>query len=231
MIPVYINNFNRLTYVLQLLKDFGRFNEVTPLYVHLVDNGSTYQPLLDWYNSDKNLTYGYPIKIHRCANGGPRGYYQIMSHTCPLYVVCDPDISLIDCPADTLELMKRGIVDTRYRKVGLGIRVDDIPVDGPFYKQILDVENRYRKINDGTWWQAEIDTTFFLARTGSGFDYGPALRSMAPYELRHLPYYYLPGQLTEEELYYFDNLPSTHKTGLYWSTMMQDAKTFDRKSN
>ncbi len=89
----------------------------------------------------------------------------------------------------------------------------------------MSVEGRYLQKNNGMWWDAEIDTTFFMARTGQHFAYGPALRALAPYELRHLPYYYLPGQLSAEEFHYLDTLPTTHKTGLYWSTLMQDNRS------
>ncbi len=49
IVPVYINNFNRLDPIKELLKAFDRMHEVTPLKVTIVDNASFYQPLLDWY--------------------------------------------------------------------------------------------------------------------------------------------------------------------------------------
>jgi hypothetical protein len=224
MLPLYINNFNRLEPVRQLLKDFKRLHAVTPLRITIVDNDSTYPPLLEWYES---LKQSGDVHIYHGPNNGPRGFWPAMDHVEPFYAMCDPDVSLGECPDDLFAVLERGLEDPTIAKTGPGIRVDDIPHDGPLYDHILRVERPFMTVPyDAQFWRGQIDCQFYMSRTGENFAYGPALRSMAPYEIRHLPYYYLPGQLTDEERWYLINLPAKHKTGLYWSTIMQDTGMF-----
>lgn len=229
MLPVYINNFNRLIYLKNVLREFQRFNEATPIMIHIVDNGSTLPELHEWYDSEASNTYPFPIKIIRQNNRGPRGWFGIMEHVNPHYIVCDPDIDFSPCPTDLFEMLIKGLVDyPEMMKTGPSIRISDIPKEHPFHPHIHGIEGRfYEKRHSEQWWHAELDTTCIACRTGQHFAYGPALRAAAPYEVRHLPYYYLPGQLTREEIYYFENLPLEFKHGIYWSTLMTDSKVYE----
>jgi len=210
---------------------FDRMHAVTPLRICIVDNGSFYPPLLEFYEAvgdGLTLLEGARVVVKRGVNGGPRGFTSFMDHTEPHYVVCDPDIDINDCPSDLLEFLKEGLTNPGIIKTGPQIRTDDIPKDSPLYAHILKIENSNQTVDaDEGWWKSSIDTAFFMARTGAGFGYGPAMRSKAPYQMRHLPYYYLPGKLNEEELFYLNNLPKVHKSGLYWSTIMADQGMFN----
>jgi hypothetical protein len=224
MFPVYINNFNRLAPVQQLLTDFARLNEVTPLRVTIVDNGSFYPPLLEWYKT-------CPVRVIRGPNNGPRGWWGVMDHNAPEYVVCDPDVDISECPADLFELLHEGLKDKSIVKTGPGIRLDDLPKETPLYEHYINVETSVLKSLTPCerWHNSAIDTAFFMARSGEHFGYDPALRAVHPYVMRHLPYYYLPETLTDEDRHYLATLPSVHKPALYWSTIMQDSNIFATK--
>lgn len=221
MVPVYINNFNRFDYLLAILQEFERFHKVMPIRVTVVDNASTLPSLLEWYDDPIGM-WTYSLSFNRGTNDGPRGYYRAMKHKDPYYIVCDPDIDFSTAPDDLFELLIRGLVDNKeILKTGPSLRISDVPSEHPFYRQIMDVEGKFFTNSlDDRWWHAQLDTTCIACRTGQGFGYGPALRAKAPYDVRHLPYYYIPGKLTEEEVYYLDNLPDKHKHGIYWSTLM-----------
>jgi hypothetical protein len=234
MLHVYINNFNRLDYLLKILIEFDRFNSVTPIFVHIVDNGSTLPGLLEWYDSKGylKLALNYSVEIHRLTNGGPRGFMRCLVDS-EFYIACDSDIDFSPCPDDLFAVMIKGLVDNpTVKKTGPSIRIDDVPLEHPFYQRIQETEGQYWKNrHDDNWWSGALDTTCFVCRNADGFHYEPALRADSPYIVRHLPYYYIPGKLTEEEIYYFENLPPTYKSGIYWSTLMQDSGKFKPRDN
>ena len=48
-IPVIINNRNLLTWPKAMVRDLSKWEGIGDIYI--VDNGSTYEPLLDWYET------------------------------------------------------------------------------------------------------------------------------------------------------------------------------------
>ena len=46
-IPVIINNRNLLTWPKAMVRDLNKWEGIGDIYI--VDNGSTYEPLLEWY--------------------------------------------------------------------------------------------------------------------------------------------------------------------------------------
>jgi len=225
--PFYINVFNRLSPVKQIIKDLQRFGAQLEggIRITIVDNASTYPPLLAWYDTKPE---GVRI-IRRATNGGPRGWWDVMDHFTPFYGVCDPDIDLSGIPSDFLERLVAGLIQfPDIEKVGPSIRIDDVPEAFPFHSNLMQDEAQYRKYRRGWWWVGDLDTMFIVCRTGRPFAYGPALRSPPPYSVRHLTNYMIPGHLSDEDQYYIQNLPQTHKPGLFWSTMMQDSGFYDR---
>ena len=225
MIPVYINNFNRLEPVKALVDDLSRMN--SPTKITIVDNASCMKELLKWYLELSE--YRPDVRVVYQANNGPRGYWRCMDHGDPYYVVCDPDVDISTCPNDMLcvmvEILSRNPSIT---KIGPSIRIDDVPKEYPFYERVqLDEGRFYKKKHEATgWWEAEIDTAFAMCRTGTTFTYGPALRGPDPYVMRHLPFYEIPGKLSPEMKFYLENMPEQYKRGIVWSTLMQDSKQY-----
>ncbi len=221
-IPVYINSFNRLSYLEGILKELERFDALGPITV--VDQASTYPPLQEWLSQRKDFRL-----IRMRENHGPRGVFAgLERHNfgCPFYIVSDPDLDFSQCPADLIPRLV-GVMQANPEivKAGPSIRLDDIPTSVPFYDRImLDEGVHYREWFSPEWWKAAIDTTFAIYRFGEPFLYSPALRAAAPYHVRHLPYYHVPANLTDEDRWYIENLPAKHKGALYFSTMQQDSK-------
>ncbi len=219
-IPVYLNNFNRLTPVQRMVADLARMNA----RVRIIDNASTYPPLLEWYEHDCPVEVIYPQQ-----NLGPRAaWHPGVMEPLPvgaLYCCCDADLDLSRCPDDLLSLLAAGLA--RYPdicKVGPGIEINDIPDASPFAQRIREVEGtHWQRRRDDYFFEASIDTAFAMYRTGdNACIYGPALRADRPYVVRHLPYYLTPGNVTDEERYYVESVPQGIKGGLYWTTLFQD---------
>ena len=217
MIPVYITVHNRLTFTRGMVEYLLACPGIKPI---IVDNASSYPPLLDWYSCG-----GCPVQvIRRATNGGPRAAWEHFGlDEYAYYAVTDCDLDLSRCPIDLVQHLIKGLVKhPAYCKAGLSLALDDLPSKSPLYQEIHDIEDKYwSKPLDSEWFDANVDTTFAVYR---GFAapclYGPALRSGAPYTARHLPWYTLPGQETPEEIYYLDHLE--FQSGLYWSVRQKE---------
>ena len=213
MIPVYINNRNLLTSTRAMVDYLMGVPEAAPL---IVDNASTYPPLLEWYND------GCPVPVVRSdKNGGPRGWQQSVLREHPYYVVTDPDLDLSGVPADVLDLL-RGALEAHPEiiKAGLSLETEGLPEDALAWS----VERKYwasRYPSDERFWQADIDTTFAMYRTDPVWagQYGPSLRADRPYTARHLPWYWTRENIGEEERFYLKHATSG---GCFYSPQLRD---------
>lgn len=220
-IPIVINNYNRLEYLKKLinsLKSRGYYN------IHILDNASTYPPLLDFYkNTDVNV-------IYLGKNWGFRAIWEsgvVKQFWDSYYVYTDADMELTeDCPADFMEYFLR-ILD-KYSscfKVGFGIKIDDLPDYFKHKNQVIEHESQFWKdeVELGLY-KAPLDTTFALYRPYTGTSANSKkmnIRTAYPYIIRHLPWYINSDRLSEEELYYINSISkSTH-----WSVINKESNS------
>ncbi len=212
-IPIIINNFNRLSFLQELIESL-----VSRGYDNIIilDNQSTYPPLLEWYET---CPY-HIIKLDR--NYGFKaiwdsGVYDRFKRS--YYVYTDSDV-VIDkhCPDDFMERFLQ-ILDQypRCLKVGFGIRIDDIPDTFKMKDYVLEHENKFweKPLQEGIY-LAQVDTTFALYRPfcyGAANDHHMMIRTGFPYVIRHNPWYVDSSSLTNEERYYVEH--SAQKT--FWT--------------
>ena len=176
-------------------------NEVTE--IHLVDNDSSYPPLVSYLDSSPhhvwrlgaNLGHEAPWVIGLVAELSSRGSF----------VVTDPDVIPDEaCPPDVFDHLQR-LLDRHVDidKVGLGLRIDDIPDHGQHRDQVVAWESRYwnDEVEPGVF-RAAVDTTFALYRSAPEHHIDRSLRTGWPYVARHLPWYLDPERLSAEESYY-----------------------------
>lgn len=210
-IPIIINNFNRLTYLKSLIDSLvsrGYHN------IYILDNQSTYPPLLEYYKTcpftvihlDKNLGYK-ALWISDVFKRFKDSFY--------VYTDSDMEISE-ECPDDFMQ----HFLDVLHQyplsqKVGFGLRIDDLPDSFENKQKVIAHETRFwqHPVADALY-KAEIDTTFALYRPyckGVANIYSEVYRTGAPYLIRHLPWYVNSENMSEEELYYVNNIvKSTH---------------------
>ncbi|MGE0770990.1 MAG: glycosyltransferase family 2 protein [Cyclobacteriaceae bacterium] len=203
-IPIIINNFNRVTFLQQLILSL---EQVGIRNIVIIDNHSDYPPLVQYYSS-----LDYPI-IRLSQNLGHlalwrSGLYKKFKWN--YFVYSDADVVPDElCPADFLqhfiEILRR---NPRLEKVGFGIRIDDLPAHFQLREEVCNYEKRYwnQPVEDGLF-DAPIDTTFALykpfcdLRNGHAFTLR-AYRTGTPYVLRHLPWYVDTANPGIEELHY-----------------------------
>lgn len=210
-IPIYINNRNLLTSTRAMVEYLRQIPEAEPI---IVDNASTYQPLLDWYEE------GQCQVIRNADNMGPRGWCRHVDKSVEYYVATDPDLDLSGVPLDVLSVLSKALDEfTSKCKVGLSLQIDDVP-----NQELVEIESKYwnHRFSEG-WWDASIDTTFAMHRKGRGCGaYGPALRADKPYTARHLPWYWTKENIGEEELYYLEHATAG---GLFYSPILRGTLT------
>ena len=171
--------------------------------IWLLDNGSTFEPILDYLASsphhvrriDGNLWHTAPWLS---------GLVAALGRHDPI-VVTDPDVVPDDdCPLDALDYLADVLQGhPEVAKVGLGLRIDDIPTTYQHRDAVIAWERRFwfNEIEPGLF-AAPIDTTFAMYRPGVGYVLEPALRTGAPYLARHMGWYEDSSHPTEELVHY-----------------------------
>ncbi len=204
-IPVYIISFNRLSD----LKKLVHFLEQAGLgNIHIIDNASSFPPLLDYYKS-------LPYPIHRMdKNYGHMVFYEADEfkdvRENQYYILTDPDILPIEeCPHDFMKLFYDLLQKyPKATKVGFALKTDDLPEQNRMNKLIIKWEQQFYK-HRLNWpkpdvYLSSLDTTFALYRPKKEWKKGfyTAIRTGYPYEARHLPWYKDLNDLTEEDKFY-----------------------------
>lgn len=212
--PIIINNYNRLTTTVKLIYALEKRGYKN---IHILDNQSTYPPLLEYYSKTS-------YKVHYLKkNYGAKALWKsglwwefINSY----YVYTDSDVVPVDeCPDDFIEyfyaLLKKY---PQVHKVGFSLKIDDLPDYYKNKKEVIDWEKKfYTKLKEENVFVAPIDTTLALYRPyskrGSRDGSSEMLRTGFPYQLKHLPWYLDDNNLSEEDIYYINTTSqATHWT-------------------
>jgi hypothetical protein len=209
--PVYINNRDRLTSTRGLVDYLHQIPDAYPI---IVDNGSTYPPLMEWYDTQ-------PTNVIFLNNLGPWAPWTLnkIERERDFYVVTDSDLDLTGVPLDVLDHLRQGLEDNpKCLKAGLSLRIDDLP-DTIHSKIIQEWEQRFWAKEIDGWYHVDTDTTFamYRARTpvlpNGRVDVRPAIRADYPYTASHIPWY---QQDTDEERYFFEHANANWSTWSGW---------------
>jgi hypothetical protein len=172
--------------------------------LHILDNDSSYPPLLDYYRRMER-----DVRIIRLgANVGHTAIWDVnilsRFRIRGPFVYTDPDIIPIgECPPHVLDFFLEVLAAYPDRsKVGFGLRIDDLPSRYKFKDKVVAWESQFWEKNiTPKLYDAPVDTTFALYRPGSGYNLS-AIRSGYPYLARHYPWYENSDQPTAEQAYY-----------------------------
>jgi GT2 family glycosyltransferase len=199
-IPVIINNFNRLDYMEQLI---SWLEKARMKRIYIIDNNSTYPPLLDYYKKTKYTIFKLDKNIGHTALWDTHIFMWFKNS---YYIYTDPDILPIEeCPLNAvdyfLQILKRY---PEFTKVGFGLKIDDIPDFYSRKKEVLRWESKYweEPIAEGLY-KARIDTTFALYRPNiRNQQWDRTLRTSDIYISRHLPWYEDDNKPSEEDIFF-----------------------------
>lgn len=213
-IPIIINNRNRFTFLKKLVE---KLQELGYNNIYILDNKSTYPPLLEYYKKINVKVYfldrNYGFKALEESGLINKFKYNFFVYT-------DPDVIPIEeCPSDFIEKFYNILIEnSKIQKVGFSLKIDDLPNFFDKKQEVIQWEKELYKneLEDGVF-IAPIDTTFALHRPLSRIStQGRYLhaRTAYPYEARHMPWYNDSSKLDEEEKYYINSV----EIGTHWST-------------
>lgn len=213
-IPIVILNKDRLNPLRMLVDALHKRNYEN---IIIIDNESSYQPLLDWYKTSRvkvfhntfNETLFDTGTFYRLAM--EMRYPPFVDIVRGHYVFTDSDVVPDDCvPADFIEHMIEVCNEFSVHKVGLSLRIDDLPNTESgrlFYNMEKGYWENTIPHSKYTLYRAGVDTTFALYHPNS-----PPLLNMnvirmgGNYIARHLPWYYDINNLPDDEMYYLQKL-------------------------
>ncbi|MBC7389868.1 MAG: glycosyltransferase family 2 protein [Opitutaceae bacterium] len=200
--PIIINNFNRLEYLQQQIEWLLKAGQTN---LHIVDNGSTYEPLLRYYKTVPATVY----KLDR--NVGHESFWRTHLHQRfgrYYHVYTDPDVLPDEnTPTDFMYYFK-SLLDKypTIKKVGFGLITNDLPDHYSKKEEVITWEKQFTadEIEPGVY-RSKIDTTFAMYRPGAFMQcWENTLRTGNPYLLHHKPWYEDPAKADEETRYYME---------------------------
>lgn len=210
MVPIIINNRDLLTWTKAMVDKLKTMDDVGDIII--LDNASTYEPLLDWYKSN-------PCEIIGINNLGHRAPWEsglIDRFNGQYYIVTDPDLGIDDLPQDTIPHMINKLEESKLLKIGLGLDWERIKETSLCYDHLQTYEKRRwanSRIENGIYLDIHTDTTFAIYRYNAYFIGGGSLPR--PYIARHHPWEFTDEQRLQnkEYCYYIEhaNNSSTYK--------------------
>ena len=227
-IPVILNSRNRVS-CLRLMVDWLRKEPMAEVII--LDNQSTYQPLLDYYKTldcrvvmlDKN--YGHT------ALYSWNGHHDLKSQ---YFVYSDPDLlPKEDCPSNVipylLALKKEHFF---FNKIGMMLETTDIPDHYKYKSQVINIHRNYCHNRLKNCFVSHVDTTFAMydieKTAGKEHYMRNCLITSRPYVMRHLPWYVDSNNLSEEDKYYaktadatFVNADNKKVSVGYWTQLVR----------
>lgn len=216
-IPCFIINKERLNAPKRMIEYLA---DVPNIQTILVDNNSTYPPLLEYMNSNPPncIIERMPQNFGECVVWHPdSGLYD--KYITDRYIITDSDLDLSGVPKDFLQVMEEGL--RRYPdmlKVGLSIEINDLP-DNAIGKEAKGWEQMNWVMLDDMYIKAPIDTTFSLLRNRASHDFDKCLRIRRPYTCKHLPWYMNKDNMPDDERYYLSEIGNAHN---HYSKRLRD---------
>ena len=210
-IPIFINSRDRLIPLQKLVKwlmSAGYQNII------ILDNQSTYPPLLNYYQSLANLNAVNVIYLDK--NYGYKALWESgilnkLEMNVP-YVYTDSDVVPdSDCPANIVQHLLRILENYKFlKKAGVALKYQDITFYNRKSIQRKEAALYHSPLEENVYYAA-VDTTFALYANCRHYSLRLAARYNAG-SLIHYPWYYDYNNLPPDEAYYAEHADSSSST-------------------
>lgn len=207
-IPVILINFNRYRSLQQLIEWLLQLDQSVSVIV--MDNASSYPPLLDYYQTISNHPKVQVLRFQQ--NNGLRKIIPICQcfNQFDYYVLSDSDlIPYHSTPNDIFLKMKTLLQQHPHiNHVGASLEIQDIPDYFPLKQEVVTWEKRFwEKEFVPNVYDAHVDTTFAMYHKKSMVSaIYPSLRLGRPYTMKHLDWYINPKDLGSEMKHLLDKI-------------------------
>lgn len=214
-IPIVILNKDRLPPLIDLVNSLQKRNYNN---IIIIDNESTYEPLLEWYAQTNVEVFRNNVPETMYDNSS---LYTLIKLKHPRfadinkghYIYTDSDVVPVDeNPENFIEDMIEVCDEFNLHKVGLGIKIDDLPDNDSWNTQTaIDIESKFllNKIPHSKFdlYRAPVDTSFAVYAPNSQPLWGDnSIRMGGNHMARHYPFYYDLNNLPPDELHYIKTL-------------------------
>ncbi len=209
---VVINNRNLLSWPRAMIEKIQSYKGLADILI--IDNDSTYEPLLDWYSTLNFKVVKIP-NIGHISPWLPEINALIKTDS---YVVTDPDLDLSGTPEDTLVHLHNCLSEYPFlEKIGLGLDIKSVPKEAPLYNHVNTHEKYFWDLPliNNTFRVAPVDTTFAIYNKNIMNQYKiTGARTDYPYVAKHIPWNLI--ERPDEFNYYIKNAnnSSCYKTFL-----------------
>lgn len=219
-LPVFINARDRVG-CLRTLVDWLR--RAGYRRIHILDNASTYAPLLAYYEMLKGAEDVSVWYLRR--NLGYQALWRSgllnLLHVDTAYVYTDPDVVPDEaCPEDIVYRLAVLLAHHPYlSKFGLTLHTDDLTFYNRRHIEESEGGLRLMPVKDGYF--MPTDTTFALYRNRRIYTLQESMRTRDDLRARHLPWYYDFDDLPEDERYYMEHADGTSSVSRHWKEERQ----------
>lgn len=214
MTKVFIINRDRLHSPKEMVEFLWGISDVEPI---IIDNASTYEPLLQWYKTQPCHIEKMPLNWMECVLWQPEtGLMDKYNLYAGNYCVTDSDLKINHLPKDFIEVLKEGLNRyPSYDKCGLSLEIEGLP-DNELTREVISHEQGHwmNKLDD-IYISAATDTTFAVHR--SAIQSFNCLRTNRPYTAIHRPWTYTKDDMPDDERYYINNSNKSH-----WSKRIKE---------
>jgi len=215
--PIFLIAYNRLD---PLQRVVGWLERAGYRNLHIIDNASTYPPLLEWLAASPHAVHRMDKNYGHLVLWDSGRFDDVILHS--NFVLNDCDVLPVeDCPADVVERLAK-ILERypNFTKVGLSLKIDDLPDHYALKPKVLEWEAPFweHPLENATLYEAAVDTTFAYYRPGitpKDQRWWRSLRTAAPLTARHLPWYADTSHPSAEDIYYQTHLKEMSSQ---WST-------------
>jgi len=197
-IPLYVISFERL----ESLRRLVNWAKWVGQEVVILDMGSTYPPLLEWYE-------GCGVKVHKCGRGAAGivvNGLQKEEGRGRFYALTDPDVIPMGyCPDDLVQHLLKGALREGVGRAGVALDITNIPNHYQHRSRAIMTEIGYWENRiDGEWFASNVDTTF--AVWDSWAPQGIPIRSNYPYVAEHTTWHLDLANLPPDEKHYVERV-------------------------
>lgn len=207
-IPIVIISWNNYYFVKNFINQLKKYKN----RIIVLDNKSSYPPLLDYFKEIKNeLTDRIDIRLLD-KNYGHTVYLQLKDELPDVYILSDPDLQLNPkMPYNFDKILLKLSEQYESYKVGAALDLSDsdkfIPCPNyTFGKNIYDWESQFwtNKIDNNKYelYYADTDTTFCLVNNKYSGSHDNNIRIAGVFTAKHLPWYnnYIKNNIDEDEI-------------------------------